>query len=283
MADGARHTLRIGLLGFVPPQITVWDRYHLAGHVTARDMVETAAARVPRLRSAGADIVVLLAHTGPSTGPARRTWRTRRSPWRGCPASTRSSPATPTRSFRDPAARHGRGSITRRHLPRRARGHAGVPRLASGGDRPRPCANRCRLAGGGAPRRGARRQDRVTRPRAGTARAGCCRQRAREPRGDARPARRALRRHTPGHSQLPVADTRRPAGAARRRSQAAGAGRGAGRRPPCRPAGACRDRALTIPAAGRARAPSPTSPPGPSPCAMPSTSARFRTCSAGCG
>jgi 2',3'-cyclic-nucleotide 2'-phosphodiesterase/3'-nucleotidase len=71
MAGGARHTLRIGLLGLVPPQITVWDRYHLAGHVTARDMVETAAARVPRLRQAGADIVVLLAHTGPGTGPAR--------------------------------------------------------------------------------------------------------------------------------------------------------------------------------------------------------------------
>lgn len=66
---GANHTLCIGVLGLVPPQITTWDKFHLGGRITARDMVETAAARVPQLRAEGADIVVLLAHTGIETGP----------------------------------------------------------------------------------------------------------------------------------------------------------------------------------------------------------------------
>lgn len=65
---GNRHRLRIGFLGLLPPQIMVWDRFHLARELCARDMLETAAARVPMLRAAGADLVVLLAHTGLETG-----------------------------------------------------------------------------------------------------------------------------------------------------------------------------------------------------------------------
>lgn len=67
---GETRTLRIGLIGLLPPQITVWDRFHLGGEVTARDMVETAAHHVPDLRRKGADIVILLAHTGIDTGEA---------------------------------------------------------------------------------------------------------------------------------------------------------------------------------------------------------------------
>lgn len=63
-------TIRIGLLGLLPPQITLWDRFHLGGEITTRDMLETAAARVPALRAKGADIVILLAHTGIDTGHA---------------------------------------------------------------------------------------------------------------------------------------------------------------------------------------------------------------------
>lgn len=65
---GARHRLRIGLLGLLPPQIMAWDRFHLGREICARDMMETAAARVPMLRAEGADLVVLLAHTGLETG-----------------------------------------------------------------------------------------------------------------------------------------------------------------------------------------------------------------------
>ncbi|MEQ8294547.1 MAG: bifunctional 2',3'-cyclic-nucleotide 2'-phosphodiesterase/3'-nucleotidase [Roseovarius sp.] len=69
-AAGETRTLNIGLIGLLPPQITLWDRFHLGGEVTARDMVDTAAHHVPALRAQGADIVILLAHTGIDTGDA---------------------------------------------------------------------------------------------------------------------------------------------------------------------------------------------------------------------
>ncbi len=69
-AAGKPHLLRIGVLSVVPPQIVTWDRSHLERRVVARDMIETVAARVPMLRMEGADLVVLLAHTGIENGPA---------------------------------------------------------------------------------------------------------------------------------------------------------------------------------------------------------------------
>lgn len=56
--------IRIGVIGFAPPQIASWDREHLNGRVTVRDIVQTARARIPELRKAGADLVIALAHTG---------------------------------------------------------------------------------------------------------------------------------------------------------------------------------------------------------------------------
>ena len=63
-AEGALHRLRIGVIGFLPPQTASWDRARLGGNLFTRDIVETALVEVPRLRAAGADIVVALAHTG---------------------------------------------------------------------------------------------------------------------------------------------------------------------------------------------------------------------------
>lgn len=62
--SGARHPIRIGLIGFVPPQIMTWDRRHLEGNVKTRDIVQTAQAWVPRIREEGADIVIALSHSG---------------------------------------------------------------------------------------------------------------------------------------------------------------------------------------------------------------------------
>lgn len=64
--DGAgnEHPIRIGLIGFVPPQIMQWDRRHLEGKVRTRDIVEAAKAHVPQLREQGADIVIALSHSG---------------------------------------------------------------------------------------------------------------------------------------------------------------------------------------------------------------------------
>ncbi|WP_113912513.1 5'-nucleotidase C-terminal domain-containing protein [Roseovarius dicentrarchi] len=69
--DGQMHDLTLGVIGLVPPQIAIWDEAHLSGRLYAQDMVETARAIVPRVRAAGADLVLLLAHTGIDTGAPR--------------------------------------------------------------------------------------------------------------------------------------------------------------------------------------------------------------------
>lgn len=70
LPDGAGRPqpLTVGVIGFAPPQIVQWDRSLLEGLLFTRGIVETAAALVPRLRAAGADVVVALSHSG--LGPA---------------------------------------------------------------------------------------------------------------------------------------------------------------------------------------------------------------------
>lgn len=62
--NGVCHDLRIGVIGLLPPQIDIWDHAHLKGRLHTRDMVETTRAYLPHIRSDGADIVVVLAHSG---------------------------------------------------------------------------------------------------------------------------------------------------------------------------------------------------------------------------
>ncbi|MCB1454126.1 MAG: bifunctional 2',3'-cyclic-nucleotide 2'-phosphodiesterase/3'-nucleotidase [Rhizobiaceae bacterium] len=62
--DGAEQTVRVGFIGFVPPQIMIWDSKNLTGNVTTRDIVEAAAAWVPQMKEEGADIVIALSHSG---------------------------------------------------------------------------------------------------------------------------------------------------------------------------------------------------------------------------
>jgi 2',3'-cyclic-nucleotide 2'-phosphodiesterase / 3'-nucleotidase len=62
--DGNEMPVRVGIIGFVPPQIMVWDSRHLTGNVMTRDIVETAKAWVPQMKEEGADIVVALSHSG---------------------------------------------------------------------------------------------------------------------------------------------------------------------------------------------------------------------------
>ena len=66
ITDGAgnSHPVRVGIIGFVPPQIMNWDRRHLEDNVIARDIIETAKAYVPQIREEGADIVIALSHSG---------------------------------------------------------------------------------------------------------------------------------------------------------------------------------------------------------------------------
>lgn len=66
---GKSHKLKIGYIGFVPPQIMVWDKANLMGKVETRDIVKSAQKYVPEMKKKGADIIVALAHTGPSDEP----------------------------------------------------------------------------------------------------------------------------------------------------------------------------------------------------------------------
>ncbi|MER9866904.1 bifunctional 2',3'-cyclic-nucleotide 2'-phosphodiesterase/3'-nucleotidase [Mesorhizobium sp. M0136] len=62
--SGAEQPIRIGIIGFVPPQIMVWDLKNLEGSVKTRDIVEAAKAWVPQIKEEGADIVIALSHSG---------------------------------------------------------------------------------------------------------------------------------------------------------------------------------------------------------------------------
>ncbi|MCG6121142.1 MAG: bifunctional 2',3'-cyclic-nucleotide 2'-phosphodiesterase/3'-nucleotidase [Microvirga sp.] len=70
-AEGDSLPLRVGVIGFVPPQVMQWDRAHLDGRIVAEDIVEAALREVPLLRAAGADVVVALCHSGIAGGPYR--------------------------------------------------------------------------------------------------------------------------------------------------------------------------------------------------------------------
>ncbi|MGJ5618832.1 bifunctional 2',3'-cyclic-nucleotide 2'-phosphodiesterase/3'-nucleotidase [Sulfitobacter sp. MF3-043] len=66
VTDGAgqTHAIKIGIIGFVPPQIMNWDRRHLEGNVQTRDIIQTARAYIPQIKEAGADIIIALSHSG---------------------------------------------------------------------------------------------------------------------------------------------------------------------------------------------------------------------------
>ncbi|UJQ94500.1 bifunctional 2',3'-cyclic-nucleotide 2'-phosphodiesterase/3'-nucleotidase [Mariluticola halotolerans] len=66
ITDGAgeKQKIKIGFIGFVPPQIMVWDSANLEGKVITRDIVKTAEAYVPVMKEQGADIIVALSHSG---------------------------------------------------------------------------------------------------------------------------------------------------------------------------------------------------------------------------
>ena len=71
---GQVHPLRIGVLGLAPAHIRQWDRVILDGALVAEDMVAAAPAHITAMRAAGADLVIVLGHTGLGcgTGPLER-------------------------------------------------------------------------------------------------------------------------------------------------------------------------------------------------------------------
>lgn len=63
-SEGGKATIKIGVTGIVPPQILKWDKANLEGKVTVDDSVQAIKALVPQMKKAGADVVVVLSHSG---------------------------------------------------------------------------------------------------------------------------------------------------------------------------------------------------------------------------
>ncbi|MCU4181967.1 bifunctional 2',3'-cyclic-nucleotide 2'-phosphodiesterase/3'-nucleotidase [Bosea sp. BH3] len=61
---GSRHVLKIGVIGFVPPQIMQWDKANIAGKLVTFDIVEAAERHLPDLLAAAPDLVIALCHSG---------------------------------------------------------------------------------------------------------------------------------------------------------------------------------------------------------------------------
>ncbi|MBD2801276.1 bifunctional 2',3'-cyclic-nucleotide 2'-phosphodiesterase/3'-nucleotidase [Xenorhabdus sp. M] len=67
--DGKEHTIKIGYIGFVPPQISIWDKSNLDGKVVVNDITETAKKFVPQMKKEGADLIIAIPHSGFSQDP----------------------------------------------------------------------------------------------------------------------------------------------------------------------------------------------------------------------
>ncbi|MDO0932363.1 5'-nucleotidase C-terminal domain-containing protein [Streptomyces sp. DG2A-72] len=58
--------VKVAVLGLTNPGIAIWDKAYVEGKLTFPGLEEQAAKWVPRLRSMGADVVVVSAHSGSS-------------------------------------------------------------------------------------------------------------------------------------------------------------------------------------------------------------------------
>ena len=58
--------IRVGILGLTTPGSAIWDKNNVEGQLRFEGMVEQARKYVPEMKSAGADVVVVSSHSGPS-------------------------------------------------------------------------------------------------------------------------------------------------------------------------------------------------------------------------
>ena len=62
--DGTTRQIKIGVIGFVTPQISTWDKAALAGRLVTDDIIASAKTYAPQIKAAGADVVIALCHSG---------------------------------------------------------------------------------------------------------------------------------------------------------------------------------------------------------------------------
>lgn len=63
-SKGKETTIKVGVTGIVPPAILKWDKSHLEGKVTVDDSVDAVEALIPKMEKDGADVIVVLSHSG---------------------------------------------------------------------------------------------------------------------------------------------------------------------------------------------------------------------------
>ncbi len=63
-AAGNEHVIKVGVIGFAPPQIMQWDKDNLTGNVITKDIVSQANKFIPQMKAEGADVIVAIAHSG---------------------------------------------------------------------------------------------------------------------------------------------------------------------------------------------------------------------------
>jgi 2',3'-cyclic-nucleotide 2'-phosphodiesterase/3'-nucleotidase len=57
-------SIKVGILGLVTPGVAIWDAANVEGKVRFPGIVEQAKVMVPRLKAAGADVVIVSCHSG---------------------------------------------------------------------------------------------------------------------------------------------------------------------------------------------------------------------------
>lgn len=62
--NGRTKVIKIGYIGFVPPQINEWDKSHLDGKVITKNIIESAEKFIPLMKEEGADLIIAQAHSG---------------------------------------------------------------------------------------------------------------------------------------------------------------------------------------------------------------------------
>ena len=60
-------SVTVGILGLVTPGVAIWDKANVEGKVRFPGIVEQARVMVPRMKAAGADVVVVSCHSGSTT------------------------------------------------------------------------------------------------------------------------------------------------------------------------------------------------------------------------
>ncbi|MDQ1738561.1 MAG: 2,3-cyclic-nucleotide 2-phosphodiesterase / 3-nucleotidase [Pseudonocardiales bacterium] len=65
--DGNGEYVKVGIVGLVTPGCAIWDKANLDGRIKFNGIVEQAKVVIPKVKQAGADIVIVSCHSGADT------------------------------------------------------------------------------------------------------------------------------------------------------------------------------------------------------------------------